>query len=97
MTTMTEHTDGNTRILRLVGRLDGDGVTRLRAQLVAAVTDLSSDVTADLSSVTSIDGSGIGALAFLHRRLASAGRRLSLAGARGQPRVCLQDLGLLAA
>jgi hypothetical protein len=33
-------------------------------------------------------------LAYLHRRLVAAGRRLDLAGAQGQPRACLRDLGL---
>jgi anti-anti-sigma regulatory factor len=97
MLTLSEYTDGTTRILRLAGPLDGDGVAALRPRLVAAVANPTADVTADLSGVTRIDGSGIGALAFLHRRLAAAGRRLGLAGANGQPRACLQDLGLLAA
>lgn len=94
MLTLTEHTDGNTRILRLAGALDGEGVATLRPQLMAAVSGPASDVLADLSGVTIIDGSGIGALAFLHRRLTAAGRKLGVSGAQGQPRDCLQDLGL---
>ncbi|MCX7380202.1 MAG: STAS domain-containing protein [Alphaproteobacteria bacterium] len=95
MLTLTEHTDGSTRILRLSGDLCSAGVARLRARLTAAVAAPTHDITADLSNVNRIDGSGIGALAFLHRRLAAAGRKLSVAGACGQPRDCLQDLGLV--
>ena len=94
MLTLTEHTDGSTRILRLSGDLCGEGVAGLRTRLAAAVAQPTHDITADLSDVTRIDGSGIGALAFLHRRLAAAGRKLGVAGAIGQPRDCLQDLGL---
>jgi anti-anti-sigma factor len=94
MLTLTEHHNGATRILRLTGRLDGPGVTPLRARLAEAVAHPDTDITADLSGVTHLDGAGIGALAYLHRRLVAAGRRLDLAGAQGQPRACLRDLGL---
>lgn len=94
MLTLTEHTDGNTRILRLAGALDGEGVANLRPQLMAVVSGPARDLLADLSGVTVIDGSGIGVLAFLHRRLTAAGRKLGVCGAQGQPRDCLQDLGL---
>lgn len=94
MLTLTEHIDGDSRILRLSGDLSGAWVGSLKARLAAAVERPTQDVTADLSDVTRIDGSGIGALAFLHRRLAAAGRKFGVIGATGQPRDCLQDLGL---
>ena len=94
MLTLTEHTVGSTRVLRLAGLLNGEGVATLRPRLAAAVNRPASDMLADLSGVTLIDGAGIGALAFLHRRLAASGRKLGVCGAQGQPRDCLQDLGL---
>ena len=94
MLTLTETTKGNTRVLHLHGMLDGDGVATLRPHLAAAVNRPTADVTADFSGVTHIDGAGIGALAFLYRRLAASGHKLGVSGAHGQPRDCLQDLGL---
>lgn len=94
MLTLTDTTDGNTRVLRLSGPLAGAEVAALRPRLAAAVAPANTNVLADFSGVTFIDGAGIGALAFLHRRLAATGRRLGVVGATGQPRDCLRDLGL---
>ena len=94
MLTLTEHHNGATLVLRLIGTLDGAGVTPLRDRLAAIVSGRAVDVLADLSGVTHLDGAGIGALAFMHRRLVAAGHRLGLTGATGQPRDCLRDLGL---
>ncbi len=94
MLTMTDSTNGNTRVLHLSGPLAGAEVAALRPRLAAVVAPANADVLADFSAVTLLDGAGIGALAFLHRRLAANGRRLGVVGATGQPRDCLRDLGL---
>ncbi len=94
MLTLTEQTDGKTTILHLSGALTGEGVARLRDRLAAAVAHPTTNLTADISGVTQLDGAGVGAIAFLHRRLTAAGHKLGLRGAQGQPRDCLQDLGL---
>jgi anti-anti-sigma factor len=94
MLTLVEFNEGNTHVLRLAGRLASDGVAALRPRLANAIRPDGGDVVADLTDVTFIDGAGIGALAFLYRRLAAGGRRLGVAGATGQPRDCLSDLGL---
>ncbi len=80
--------------LRLQGMLDGEAVTALRDELAAAVRGECASVTVDLSDVSFMDGAGIGALAFLFRRLTAAGRRLHVTGANGQPLALLRDLGL---
>ncbi len=43
------------------------------------------DVLLDLSNVSFIDSTGIGALVALHKKLAARGHRLRISGLRGQP------------
>ena len=77
--------------------LDAQGALRLRPALEAlaeAGTKGASRVVLDLSSVRLMDGSGIGAIAFLRKRLAAAGQKLDLAGVQGQPLSLIQQLGL---
>ncbi len=83
-------TIGETR-LHLAGMLDGEAAAALRGPFEALAAGARGDVVLDLSAVTFLDGAGLGALAYLHRRL---GRRLRLEGATGQPRALLRDLGL---
>jgi len=80
--------------LHLRGGLDGEASRGMRDSLVALAAVEGKDVVIDLSHVTFIDGSGVGALAFLFKRLASRGRRLALAGVSGQPLAMLRHLGL---
>lgn len=54
------------------------------------------NVNLDLSATTFIDPSGIGALAFLYKRLLARGLQLSLVGVHGQPLQLLGKLRLLA-
>lgn len=71
---------------------------------VQSVTDLadrisgsetgSSVVTIDMSSITLLDGAGIGAVAYLYRRITASGRRVEVNGARGQPLAYMNELGL---
>jgi anti-anti-sigma factor len=81
-------------VLNLQGTLDGDAVTALRDKLAAIVRGQSASVTVDLSDVSFIDGAGVGALAFLFRRLTACGRKLQVIGVSGQPLAFLRDLGL---
>ena len=80
--------------LHLRGSLDGDASSAMRDSLASLVEIDAREVVLDLSHVTFIDGSGIGAIAFLFKRLAARGRWLSLAGAAGQPLAMLRHLGL---
>ncbi len=53
------------------------------------------DVTLDLSSVTFIDSTGIGALVALHKKLTASGHRLKISGLRGQPLQLFINLKLI--
>jgi anti-anti-sigma factor len=77
--------------------LDAEGSLKLRPvleSLTAAAPASTQRVVLDLSQVEALDGSGIGAIAFLRKRLAAAGQSLELAGAQGQPLALLRQLGL---
>jgi anti-anti-sigma factor len=80
--------------LHLRGGLDSEASTALRDSLAALATVQAREVVIDLSHVTFIDGSGLGALSFLFKRLSARGRRLTLAGVSGQPLAMLRHLGL---
>lgn len=80
--------------LRLDGALDADGALALRPGFEALGNDSRQDVVLDLSRVTYLDGAGIGAVAYLYKRLAAKGRNLRLQGVIGQPLAMLRQLGL---
>jgi anti-anti-sigma factor len=80
--------------LRLAGALDAAGATALRPSFERLGEEARQDVVLDLAEVTHLDGAGIGAVAYLFRRLAAQGRRLCLEGARGQPLALLREVGL---
>jgi anti-anti-sigma factor len=80
--------------LRPTEALDAEGVRSIRPELESIVTEPSRSVELDLSLVSFIDGSGVGAIAFLTKRLAARGGRLTVTGVSGQPRDLLQQLGL---
>lgn len=80
--------------LFLLGRLESASITSLRDGFVAVAEHGTGDVVLDFSEVTYVDGSGIGAISLLFKRLASAGRRLTIVGASGQPQLFLGSLGI---
>lgn len=80
--------------LRLAGALDAEGARALRPGFEALGDAARQDVLLDLTEVTHLDGAGIGAVAYLAKRLAARGRRLRLEGAAGQPLALLRQLGL---
>ncbi len=86
--------DGDQVTVTLKGKLDGSTALGLRDDLLAVAAG-SGDVRIDLRRVSFIDGSGVAALAFLFKRLAAAGRRLTVQ-AVGQPLALLRELGLAA-
>jgi anti-anti-sigma factor len=92
---MTSSTaESGTICLRLAGALDADGASTLRPGFEALVETARQDVVLDLSHVGYLDGAGIGAVAYLFKRLTAQGRRLTLRGAQGQPLATLRELGL---
>lgn len=74
--------------------LDAEGSLKLRPVLESLTETSAQRVVLDLSKVEALDGSGIGAIAFLRKRLTAAGHSLELAGAHGQPLALLRQLGL---
>lgn len=77
--------------------LDAEGSLKLRPVLESLAKPGPSHthrVVLDLSAVERMDGSGVGAIAYLRKRLMAAGRRLDIAGAHGQPLSLLRQLGL---
>jgi anti-anti-sigma factor len=84
----------DTLCLHLAGALDAKGAAALRPGFERLAQDASQDVLLDLSDVNYLDGAGIGAVAFLFKRLAAKGRRVRLQGATGQPLDMLRALGL---
>lgn len=80
--------------LKLHGRFDADCVRQLREPFVVLAETAAHDVVLDFADVGFLDGAGIGAIAFLHRRLAARRLAVRIAGASGQPLQMLLDLRL---
>lgn len=81
-------------LLHLRGGLDGPGSLELRDSLAALAGVEAREVVIDFSAVPYLDGSGVGAISFLFKRLAARGRRLTLCGVGGQPLAMFRHLGL---
>ena len=80
-------------MVALSGEFDAYGCREIRADLEQIVVDFPArKIALDLSKVTFIDSSGVGAIVFLHKRMLSAGGSISLIGVRGQPKELLQLL-----
>lgn len=80
--------------LHLRGGLDGDASRAMRDGLAALAAVEAREVVIDFSNVTFIDGSGLGAISILFKRLTARGRRLTVSGVSGQPLAMLRHLGL---
>lgn len=67
------------------GALEAMTVAAFRPVADRALTETRTDVVLRCERLSALDSSGIGAIVFLHRRLALQGRTLRLAGLHGQP------------
>ena len=67
---------------------------RQNRQVFEQLAKTDEDVTIDMSNVTFLDGSGVGAIAYVKRRLNANGRAVNVINAKGQPSDVLADLGL---
>jgi anti-sigma B factor antagonist len=74
--------------------LDAAYVSRVRPH-IERPADAQEDVILDFSRVEFVDSSGLGALVFLHKRLASKGHKLKVVGLRGQPLQLFTNLHLV--
>jgi stage II sporulation protein AA (anti-sigma F factor antagonist) len=86
--------DGPLLRVRIAGELDGEGAQAIRPLLERLAADPTGDVVLDLEKVTFLDGAGLGAIAYLFKRLMARERRLKVVGASGQPLTLLDGLGL---
>lgn len=80
------------RFVGLPRDLDAETVSELRPAVASLVTGDARDMAFDMSRVRFIDSSGIGLLVFAYKRLAAAGRELTLFGLVGQPRQLIEFL-----
>lgn len=78
----TVNEDGGRRIVRPDGALDVSEAIHLREVLGEQLDGPGARVLVDLSAVRIVDSSGVGILVTAHRRAATLGARLVLAGAQ---------------
>lgn len=78
-------TSGNYKV-KLIGEFDAQGCREIREPL-EDIVDKCGDklLRIDMSEVTFLDSSGVGAIVFLFKRISSAGGNLSLINLHGQP------------
>jgi len=87
------NTPNGDALMELHGEMDAFGCTELRPVLEEFVTEPNiNNMLLDLSDVTFIDSSGVGAIVFLFKRLASHGKTLVIRGVNGQPRELMELL-----
>ena len=84
--------DPNLISISLSGEFDAVASSEARESFAYIADSMSGDVTIDLSGVSFIDSSGVGALVFLFKRLSAQSRLLSLSAAVGQPADLLKML-----
>ena len=75
---------GNTRTIALEGELDLHSVRGLASALSSAVGDITHDPIVDLTGVTFMDSTALGALAKANEQLHRQGRLLAIVLAPGQ-------------
>lgn len=80
------------RIIAPRGEVDAGTVRDLGSALSEAAGDLSHTVLVDLSAVTFMDSSGLGALLRCHERLRRQGRPLVVIAPRGAPAGTVLDV-----
>lgn len=82
----TKSFDGNTLTLLFSGNLDAEGSQKALPLLDKVISNPElQDVEVDLSNVTFLDSSGIGAIVYLYKRLVANNRRMRIENVTGQP------------
>jgi anti-anti-sigma factor len=79
-------------IVKLRGEMDALGCTRIRPELEQITHTENINVVLDLSQVSFLDSSGIGAIVFLFKRLKAQDRTLVIVGVQGQPQELMKLL-----
>lgn len=73
------------RVLPITGQFDAMAVKKLRPSFSDIAEKEQRDVRLDLTNVSFIDSSGIGAIVFMYKRVAARDRTLTITGLHGQP------------
>jgi anti-anti-sigma regulatory factor len=81
-------------VIAVEGSFAGLQAGVFRAAAEAALAGGSPLVRVDLAATVALDGSGVGALVHLHRRLEAQGRRIELCGLCGEPARLARLIGL---
>ncbi len=79
-------------VVKLCGEMDALGCTKIRTELERITDTENINVSLDLSQVSFLDSSGIGAIVFLYKRLKAQGRTLIIVGVQGQPQELMKLL-----
>lgn len=79
-------------ILQLTGPLDIEAVEHARESFKALTERVKKGLVVDMSGVTFMDSSGVGALVFMYKRLTAEHRTLHLVGLNNQPLKLVQLL-----
>lgn len=78
--------------IRLQGEMDALGCVKIRPELEKIADTENSNIALDLSQVSFLDSSGIGAIVFLYKRLKARDRALVIIGVQGQPQELMKLL-----
>jgi anti-sigma B factor antagonist len=85
---------GDRTVLRIAGSFDAISTPEMRAPLDTVVAARRPKIEVDLSSLRSIDSSGVGAIVSLYKRVRAQGGSVRLQGLNGQPLAIFQLLRL---
>jgi len=72
--------------IKLSGEMDAHGCSEIRPELEKITTQKQPHILIDVSAVSFIDSSGIGAIVFLFKRLKEQARTMEIVGVQGQPK-----------
>ena len=79
-------TDNDNLMIKLSGEMDAQGCSEIRPNLEEIMLLKQLHVVLDVSAVSFIDSSGIGAIVFLFKRLKEQKRTMEIIGVQGQPK-----------
>ncbi len=87
------NTQNNDLVIKLDGEMDALGCCNIRPELEQITeSEASNNVVLDLSLVSFLDSSGVGAIVFLYKRLKARQRKLEISGVHGQPQELMELL-----
>jgi len=72
-------------LVKLRGEMDALGCTHIRRELEKITDTENNNVVLDMSQVSFLDSSGIGAIVYLFKRIKAQDRTLVIVGTKGQP------------